>query len=449
MLTDPAIRSQIKTAQKLYQRLVENMPEPSTTQALKQAGAKATKILSDGGTGLNLAVYGSTGNATWQFYHRTGGKQRKVTIGRYPAIPLGAARDQVRQWRDAIDRGQDPFAKKTGEKITVTELCQRYIESHAVYELRARSLESALSYLGFRQKDGVLVATGRLHTIVQEWGNRTVASIQPTDVFDLIDRVKTTGHMATANKTLNHIKALFGWAVPRYLAISPCSNIKKKDAGGADKKRKRTLSPAELKQIWDAVDELELQSDNYTPAVGAFRLLILTGQRASIVATARHEYFDLNEGTWTIPEEQEGTKGIGNLLPLTDTIRTIVRDTPHKSGYLISNDGGMRPVCLAGAKRRLDAIIAAKGTIAPWRLHDLRRTFRTLSSAVAIPAGDATRERLIGHKIGGMDEIYNQHAYFEEKGEALRMMEAKIRSIVTPPPANVIDLRSHASCASR
>ena len=98
-------------------------------------------------------------------------------------------------------------------------------------------------------------------------------------------------------------------------------------------------------------------------------------------------------------------------------------------------------MCLAGAKRRLDAIIAAKGTIAPWRLHDLRRTFRTLSSAVAIPAGDATRERLIGHKIGGMDEIYNQHAYFEEKGEALRMMEAKIRSIVTPPPANVIDLR--------
>ena len=312
MLTDPAIRSQIKTAQKLYQRLVENMPEPSTTQALKQAGAKATKILSDGGTGLNLAVYGSTGNATWQFYHRTGGKQRKVTIGRYPAIPLGAARDQVRQWRDAIDRGQDPFAKKTGEKITVTELCQRYIESHAVYELRARSLERALGYLGLRQKDGALVAT------------------------------------------------------------------------------------------------------------------------------ARHEYFDLNEGTWTIPEEQEGTKGIGNLLPLTDTIRTIVRDTPHKSGYLISNDGGRRPVCLAGGKRRLDAIIAAKGTIAPWRLHDLRRTFRTLSSAVAIPAGDATRERLIGHKIGGMDEIYNQHAYFEEKGEALRMMEAKIRSIVTP-----------ASCASR
>jgi integrase len=414
MLTDSAIRSAIKSAK----------------------GSGRDVSLSDGGTGLNLLAF-SSGSASWQFYHRVGGKQKKVTFGRYPAMTLGEARNQVRQWRDAIDRGQNPFAVKSAkEEITIAELCRLYIESHAVHHMRPRSLADARYYL----------TDGKKFNISREWADRTAQSITPTDVFTLIDRVKARGNLATANKILNHLRALFGWAVPRYLEASPCAGITKKNAGGADKKRKRTLNSAELRQIWEGASELEQRAGGYSPVGSAFRLLILTGQRASIVTGARFEHFDLEAKTWTISAEQEGTKGIGNLLPLTPAIEAILRAAPHQNGYVFSHDGGKTPIDLAEGKRKLGRTM---GEIAPWCPHDLRRTFRTLSSSIAIPEGDATRERLIGHKIGGMDEIYNQYAYFEEKKVALRMMEAKIRDIVTPPPANVIELHpQHVPCAA-
>ena len=416
MLTDPAIRSAIKTA--------------------KSSGRDIS--LSDGGAGLNLLVWGTSGSASWQFYHRTGGKQKKVTFGRYPAMTLGDAREQVRQWRDAINRGQDPFAVKPAkDEITVAELCRLYIESHAVHHMRPRSLEDARYYL----------TDGKKFSISQEWGDRTAQSIKPADIFTLIDRVKARGKLTTANKIVNHLRALFGWAVPRYLEASPCAGITKKSAGGADKKRKRTLNSAELRQIWEGLSELEKRNSKHSFVADAFRLLILTGQRASIVAGARFEHFDFEAKTWTISAEQEGTKGIGNLLPLTPTIEAIVQRAPHRSGYVFSPNAGERPIDIGAYKRSLNGVL---GEIAPWCPHDLRRTFRTLSSSIAIPEGDATRERLIGHKIGGMDEIYNQYAYFEEKKVALRMMEAKIRDIVTPPPANVIELHPQpASCVGR
>jgi integrase len=63
-----------------------------------------------------------------------------------------------------------------------------------------------------------------------------------------------------------------------------------------------------------------------------------------------------------------------------------------------------------------------------WWLHDLRRSARTLMAAAGVP--DVAAELVLGHAQGGVQAIYNRHAYFEEKGDALDKLAAKLSDIV-------------------
>ena len=70
--------------------------------------------------------------------------------------------------------------------------------------------------------------------------------------------------------------------------------------------------------------------------------------------------------------------------------------------------------------------------------HDIRRTVRTHLSALRI--GEEVREAVLAHVRPGIKGVYDKHQYLDEKREALTLWNARLRSIVEPPPANVVAL---------
>jgi hypothetical protein len=50
----------------------------------------------------------------------------------------------------------------------------------------------------------------------------------------------------------------------------------------------------------------------------------------------------------------------------------------------------------------------------------------------------------LGHGKKGLQRVYDQHQYETEMREALEKWAARLRSIVTPPPANVVPMRTSA-----
>jgi hypothetical protein len=50
-------------------------------------------------------------------------------------------------------------------------------------------------------------------------------------------------------------------------------------------------------------------------------------------------------------------------------------------------------------------------------------------------------ERVLGHAIKGVEGIYDRHAYFDEKADALKKLAALIDAIVHPRPVAVAPLR--------
>lgn len=72
-------------------------------------------------------------------------------------------------------------------------------------------------------------------------------------------------------------------------------------------------------------------------------------------------------------------------------------------------------------------------------VHDIRRTVRTRLSAA--PVEDRVRELVIGHTQKGLHKVYDQHAYAEEKRQALDWWAAQLRCIVEPAHENVVSMR--------
>lgn len=133
-------------------------------------------------------------------------------------------------------------------------------------------------------------------------------------------------------------------------------------------------------------------------------------------------------------------------MPITPTLAELIGETDENEGeYAFSTDGGYKPFSgFSKAKSRLDKVLATRRKEAGrppmpgWRLHDLRRTARSLMSRAGINSDIA--ERVLGHTMQGVRGVYDRYAYLDEKRNALERLDALVRSIIDPPPANVVAL---------
>ena len=67
--------------------------------------------------------------------------------------------------------------------------------------------------------------------------------------------------------------------------------------------------------------------------------------------------------------------------------------------------------------------LEGRDPVAPWVLHDLRRTGRSLMFDHA--------ELCMGHAMGGVRQIYDRYEYLDEKRDAFEKLAALVSEIVT------------------
>jgi integrase len=193
-----------------------------------------------------------------------------------------------------------------------------------------------------------------------------------------------------------------------------------------ERARTRILTDNEIRTIW-------------RKAEGAFgdllRLLLLTGQRRDKVASMKWEDISV-DGVWSIPNGHRKQKGTGGDLKLPKMALDIIRARPR----LVSNPH-VFPAARTSYFRLYatgkEAIDAATG-ISGWRLHDFRRTSRSMMARAGIASEVA--EQVLGHSLAGVERVYNRHRYTEEKAHALRSLADLIDSIINPRSKKVIRL---------
>jgi len=78
--------------------------------------AKAYSLTDGGGLLVEILPGGSK---VWRYKYHLAGKREKVTLGRYPALGLKAARDRHEELRAMVDRGESPAQAKQARVVEV------------------------------------------------------------------------------------------------------------------------------------------------------------------------------------------------------------------------------------------------------------------------------------------------------------------------------------------
>src|SRR5437868_385168 len=116
------------------------MPKALTAKSVEQVKPDPSKRLEvpDGLlTGLYLVVQPS-GAKSWAVRYRHAGKTTKLTLGSFPVLDLGEAREQAKAALQAVAKGDDPAAQRKAkrhgavdERNLFKNVVAEFIERHA------------------------------------------------------------------------------------------------------------------------------------------------------------------------------------------------------------------------------------------------------------------------------------------------------------------------------
>jgi integrase len=150
------------------------------------------------------------------------------------------------------------------------------------------------------------------------------------------------------------------------------------------------------------------------------RLLLLTGQRREEIAGLRWTECDFEAKVIRLPPSRT-KNGREHIIPLSDPAMEILRQTFGYRDY--DRNGRVFPsFCWSREKARFDAVLG----IAPWRVHDLRRSVATWLNELGFATPWVT-EAVLNHQSGhkaAVAGIYNRARYEKETRAALERWAA-------------------------
>ena len=366
-------------------------------------------------------------------------KSKRCKIGRVGEVSLEDARRLAREWVAHAKTGRDPTTISVASKDELEANSKRTLEVCADRFLREH-----------RKKDGKKLrdSTKREFRRALKTGAE-VAKLQATpinhitnrDLRTALDNMRARGADAMASRTLAYWKSFFNWCVKRHLVeVNPAEKI---DQETATIKRDRNLTDEEIKEVWRAAENVGGIFHQF------FKLAILTGQRRAEIAGMTWGELKLtgDEPVWELTADRTKSDKV-HFVPLSPQAVKVLRDIPilNDTPYLFSgakgstthdaDDGEKRPASgFSKAKKRLDEEISRarkeaniKGDMPAWRIHDLRRTFRTGLARFGIRPEVASK--VVNHQIEGMDAIYDRYAYLPERRDALERWGAYVERLV-------------------
>jgi integrase len=382
---------------------------------------------------LCLRVTGRVGQRperrTWTYTYRHNGKQRRLTLGHFPAMTLAQAREAAGKARQQVQAGTDPAAAREEAKrqdTTVAAVAEDFVRLDL--ERRNRSPR-------------YIVETRRIfkNHVLPRWGHRDIASITRRDIIALLDDIMERGTVSTgadgkrrslrggpilANRALSAIRAMLNWCLRRGdVETTPATLVERP---GEETTRERTLTAIEIRAIWNAAERLGYPYGQF------LKLAMLTGQRRKEVAEMRWDQIDLNTAIWTA--RTKGTKT--NIVPLVPMAVEILQTLPRVAGtdFVFTMNGHGPVTGFSRAKKLIDEVTPE---LAPWRNHDLRRTVATEMARIGVAR--FIIERVLNHADRSVTAVYDRHLYVDEKRQALEKWAAHIRSLTALPAGDAAD----------
>lgn len=400
-------------------------------------------------TGLRLIVQPS-GAKSWAVRYTAAGRDRRLNLGPYPTLQLDDARKRASAAKLAVTAGEDPAAQKIEKRRIaatgldsanlVNELFKEYDTRH-LSRIRVRSRASVKSLFDAH--------------ILPKFGRRRINEIAKRDILNLFDEINRKGHKTTAAHVRTALSGFFNFCLARdIIAVSPMIGVK---PPASAKSRDRVLTDDEIRWLWRACQE----PDSLHPFGRMVQIAILTGARRDEIAGITEKELRSKESLWRLPAERAKNHREHDVH-LTEIALAIFEAVPRiksKAGYIFTTTGETPVSGFSNSKDRLSRLMLqyareeaeergddpASVEIAPWVLHDLRRTLASGMARLGVQL--PVIERCLNHvsgSFGGIVGVYQRHTFADEKKAAFEAWSIHVEGLVGIKRAasNVTTLRT-------
>jgi len=256
------------------------------------------------GQGLYLEV-SKSGSKIWRLKYRINGKEKLLTLGRYPDTSLLSARKKTLEAKMQLLEGIDPSLEKLEKKQTAF-LEQSHLFRNLAIEWHEKQLAS------WKPSHAKIIMHRLEKYIFPDLGSYPVNQVKPMVMLACLQKAEKTAPELT-RRLKSYCSHIFKYAIATGRAeIDPTYGLE-----AALKKYKKGHYPAidvdEFPEFLEALKGFQNRITRQTYL--AIMLLMLTFVRTSELIKAKWDEFDLEKGMWVVPAERMKMK-LPHMVPL-------------------------------------------------------------------------------------------------------------------------------------
>ena len=347
--------------------------------------------------GFGVRVYPS-GRKVYVVQSRTGGKSKRVTVGRHGEIAPDQARKEAVRLIARIKAGQPLAENKPETEPAVADLAERYQREYVAMHCKP----ATVNHYGLMLGKHIVPALGNLR--VSEVERKHILKFQ----YGLRDMP------TVANRCVDILVKMFNlaelWEL-RPPGRNPCKSVRRYKV---QPHKERFLTPDELARLGRTLDIAPAKRLASRHAAAAIRLLVLTGCRRNEIMGLAWEDLDFKAGEMRLTDSKTGAR----IVPLPPAAAAVLEDLPRIPGNSWVFPGKRKGTHQVNINDSWNRVRKCAG-LDSVRLHDLRHTFA--SRALAIGEGLPMIGELLGHR-----QVNTTARYAHLARESIQASTAKV-----------------------
>lgn len=258
------------------------------------------------GLGMYLEVT-PTGNKYWRLKYRFGPKEKRLALGIYPEVTLGAARRARDKARELLSEGRDPVAPRKEAKLLRQAAMENTFEAIARAwheQWRSSRTDHHTEYVIRRLAADVFPVLGHL----------PIVDVTTPKLVAMAKRIEARGALDIAKRALQTCGQIFRYAIALgYVQHNPAAAIRPSDV--LKSRRKENYPRVEPKELPELLRKMAVY-DGSPHTRAALQLIALTFVRTSELIHATWDEFDLEAAEWRIPAERMKMRS-PHIVPLS------------------------------------------------------------------------------------------------------------------------------------
>lgn len=285
----------------------------------KAKDGKAFKLFDDKGLFLLVKPTESGWGKWWRFKYRFDGKEKQLSLGTYPEVSLGQAREKRDDARKLVAATIDPGENRK-----------------AVKEARADSISNSFEIIA-REWGAKKVETWdeknnrskrMLERNIFPWlGVRPIADILPKDILANLRRIEERGTIETAHRTLQICGQVFRYAVATGRAERDITQDLKGALPPAKSEHFAAITePKEAAELLRAIDGYQ----GSLPAVCALKLAPLVFVRPGELRAMQWQDLNLDTAEWRYLVTKTNVQ---HIVPLSRQAIAILQELQPLTGH--------------------------------------------------------------------------------------------------------------------